>query len=321
MSRTLLQIINAAQGELGLPISASVIGNSDTTTQQMLYLAQAEIDELKRFHNWTKLHNEYNLTISTPVNTTGTLAANSAVITGIPSTAGITANYFIASGGSLPESARVISVDSATQVTLSMQATAAATATALQFSKDTYPEPSDFERFENRTWYDRTNRWQLLGPDSPQQDQFVRSGIVSLGPRRHFRQIGQLANLYRIWPPPDELVAPLQLVFEYLSTNCIYTAGASPSGPTATTLNALWTLDTDVPILDDRAIIMGIKWRFWAQKGMNYASLRADYDNYCARLAARDGGAPTLSMVPRNTPFLVSANNVQDGNFPANQST
>ena len=52
-----------------------------------------------------------------------------------------------------------------------------------------------------QTWWDRTNRWALLGPDSPQIDQWHRSGIYVTGPRRHFRQIGNTTNAWRIWPP------------------------------------------------------------------------------------------------------------------------
>ncbi len=48
MALTLLQIVNAAQAELGLPQSATVVGNSDATTQQMFALANRALDELRR---------------------------------------------------------------------------------------------------------------------------------------------------------------------------------------------------------------------------------------------------------------------------------
>ena len=313
MARTLLQIINAAQQELGLPTSSTttVIGNTDPTTVQLLALAQLELDELRRYHNWTKLHNEYNLIVNVPLVTTGDCTQNSAVITNIPSTATLSAGYFTVSGSGIPVASRILSVDSATQVTLTMENTVAtATSVDLTFSQDTYPEPSDFDHFENRTWWDRTNRWELLGPDSPQMDQWHRSGIVVTGPRRHFRQLGMLANNYRIWPPPSEIANPLQLAFEYISNYAVYLAGSQ------TSFSQFWTNDTDTPILDDRAIIMGIKWRFWAQKGMNYGNMRMDYDNYVDRLVARDGGAPTLSMVRHNRSIFISNANVQDGFFP-----
>ena len=312
MARNLLQIVQATQGELGLPKSSSVIGNTDDTTTQMLSLIQYEVEELNKTNNWTSLHLEYNLIFTPPVTLTGNITINSPIITGLSSTAGLIAGSFAISANGVPVAARILSVDSLTQITMTMYATATTANATIQFAQDTYPEPSDFDRFENNTWYDRTNRWALLGPDSPQLDQFHRSGIVATGPRRSFRQLGYQSNTYRLWPPPFELVVPSQLVFEYITKNNVFLLGnrANPSDT--------WQNDTDIPILDDRAIINGLKWRFWAGKGLNYAGYRKDYDDYVSRLIARDGGATTLSLVPILPNMYVNSNNVQDGNFPSN---
>lgn len=307
--KTLLQIIQTAQSELGLAQDTQVVGSTQQTTIQMFAYANQEVDELRSRHNWTALQTEYNLVVSPPTVTTGNVGLNSAVITNIPTTVGLEAQYWQVAGAGIPAAARILSVDSLTQVTMTMECTAAATGTALTFSKDTYPEPSDFDHFINRTWWDRTNRWELLGPDSPQLDQWHRSGIVTTGPRRHFRQLGALANTYRIWPPPSEISEPLQLVYEYISANSIYSAGG-------TTRIKYFTADTDIPVLNDRAMTMGIKWRFWEQKGFSFDTKRADYDNYIDRLAARDGGKQTLSMVTKVNPLYISSYNVQDGFFP-----
>jgi len=330
VKRTLLQLVNAAQSELGLTTSTSIVGNtSDVTAVQMLALIQSEIEELYQEHTWTVLQTEYNLIVNVPLITTGTMAAGTAVITGITAgTSTITPYDFAVSANGLPVAARVKSVDSSSQVTLTMSNTNSTAVTAtVTFSQDTYPEPNDFGRMIDQTWYDRTNRWRLLGPDSPQQDQFVRSGIVALGPRRHFRQIGQgpgfqsgqqatingsAAASYRIWPPPTELVTPLQLVFEYITANVIVVGGVGG------TYSNTWTSDTDLCLLDDRALIHGLKYRYWQQKGFNWADLKAVYDAYVNRLKAFDGGSKTLSIVPRMVPFLIDVTNVQDSNFPTN---
>ncbi len=307
--KTLLQIIQSAQGELGLAQDTVVASSLQQTTIQMFAYANQSIEELRQRHNWTSLIKEYNLVVNTPVITTGNVALNSAVISNIPSTAALLAQYFMVAGAGIPAAARIQSVDSPTQITMNMEATAAAIGTALTFSQDTYPEPSDFNSFQNRTWWDRTNRWELLGPDSPQLDQWHRSGIVVTGPRRHFRQIGALANNYRIWPPPAELTNPLQLVFEYLSTNCVYVNGG-------TTTAATFVNDGDIPILSDRAIINEVKWRFWEQKGFDWTAKRTLSDDYIERLIARDGGRETLNMVKRINPIFISPSNVQDGFYP-----
>lgn len=311
--KDLLTIIQNTQAELGLPQDTEVIDSTQPTTVQMLAYANAEVEELRQCHNWTALQSEYNLVVSPPTDTTGDTTENSPIITNIPSTTGITAGYFYVAGDNVPVGARVLSVDSATQVTLTMEVTATEVGASLQFAQDTYPLPADFDHYINRTWWDRTNRWELLGPDSPQVRQWHLSGIVTTGPRRHFSQLGALANNYRIWPPPAEITEPLQLVFEYISFNSIYVNGVVADSLS----NAKYFAnDADIPVLNDRAIIMGIKWRFWEQKGFDWVSKRTDYDNYVERLKARDGGAKTLDLAGYPRSMLIDSDMVQDGYFP-----
>lgn len=321
MARTILQIINDAQNSLGLPPSTSVFGPgiTDATGTQMGAISNIILDEFRRMNRWTVMQFEYNLTVPVPVITTGNMAAASAVITNIAAgTTGITAGAFMVSGAGIPQAARVKSVDSVSQVTMTMQNTNTAplTATSLIFSQDTFPMPVGFDWWQNRTMWDRTNRWELLGPDSPQMDQWHRSGIVVTGPRRHFRQIGMdqfsntNANQWRIWPQPSEITSPLQLVWEYLSNAAVAVAGG-------TTYAIKFTADTDQPLLDDQAIQLGIMYKFFEIKGFgSYITLKNDWIDYTNRLCARDGAAPTLNLVKRINPIFISPANVQDGFFP-----
>lgn len=323
--QTILQIVQNAEKELGLTPSISVYstsGSADNTGVQMGALANRVLDEMRRMHQtgWTALQFEFNLLVDTPIRVTGDMAANSAVITNIsPNTTGILPYVYQVSGPGIPVAARVLTVDSSTQVTMTMEASNAqsiSNATFL-FPRDTYPMPVGFDWFQNRTMWDRTNRWELLGPDSPQMDQWHRSGIVVTGPRRHFRQLGVggtpgvFANEFRIWPAPYELVAPLQLVFEYLSNAAVNVTG------TGTNFAQYFTNDTDTCLLDDNALVMGIKWMFWEIKGFgSYVTLQNRWVDYVQRLIARDGAAPTLNVVKRVNPIFLSPANVQDGFFP-----
>lgn len=315
MPLNLLQIVNRTQGELGLAQSSTVVGNPDATTVQLFNLANRVLDDLRRAHTWKTLHTEFDLVVSPPTQTTGTIVLNSPVITAIPSTAALQAQYFTIAGNLIPPASRIQSVDSATQVTMTMVATGGATGTALIFSKDTYQLPADLDWYENYTWWDRSNHWRLFGPDSPQTDQTLRSGIVPTSPRRHFRQIGPLANRFRLWPPPAEIVAPLQLVFEYISQNSVQSLSS------ATTFTQYFANDTDVPLLDDQAIILGMKYQFWRVKGFGFADMKNEWIDYVERLKARDGGAPTLALARRPTSILISPSNIQDGNYPMGVST
>lgn len=316
MARTLLQIIQTSQAELGLPQSDTVIGNTDVTTQQLLAFANATLDEIGQYpeEGWTFQQREFNLVVDVPIETTGDITENSAVVTNIPDTSALTAggvgNWYV-SGDSIPQGCRILSIDSATQITLTMEATGTETAADFTFALDTYDAPSNIRWFQNRTWWDRTNRWELLGPDSPQIDQWHRSGIVTTGPRRHWRQIGAgLGATLRLWPPPNEISNPLQLVWEFMSTDSVYVHGVFG------TYTQYFENDDDIPLFDDRAIILGVKWRFWEQKGFNWTVKRTEYDMYVERMNARDGASPTLDLVSRVNPIFISPANVQDGFFP-----
>lgn len=309
---TLLEIIQTVTAELGLVQPAVVVGATDLQTVQLYNLVNRSGDALKRTHNWTALQTLFTLNVGAPALTTGNVTLGSGIITGIPSTAGIVAGTYVVSGNAIPAAARVQSVDNGTQVTMDMVATATTLATPLTFAKDTYPEPVAFDRFINGTAWDRTNRWELIGPDSPQLDEFHRSGIVTTGPRRHFRQVGNLsAGNYRLWPPPQAVDTPFQIAWEYITLAWAQSAGG--------TLITKMTADTDQPILDSQAIILDVKWRFLEAKGIpTAASMQKEAQDYISQLISRDGGAPTLSAGRRHDPYLLSPWNTQDGNFPGN---
>lgn len=320
MPQTILQMVQNSEMELGLPVSASVFGQSGTTDNtgtQMGALANRVIDELRRMNRWTAMQFEYDLVVTPLTNTTGDLVAQSPVIMNIPSTAALAPWTFAVQGPGIPAAARIKSVDSATQITMTMDNTNTTllTGQTVQFAQDTYPMPPGFDYLNNRTWWDRTNRWELIGPDSPQMDQWHRSGIIVTGPRRHWRQIGPGVGIYddqlRFWPAPFDVTNPLQMAFEYLSIYAVNQLG------TGITFQQYFTADTDTPLLDDQAIVMGIKWMFWEAKGFGaYATLQQRWVDYVDRLAARDGGAPTLQVVKHMNPLLISPNSVQDGFFP-----
>lgn len=307
----LLEIAQAVTGELGLVQPSQVVGATDLQTLQLYNLINRSGDGLKRVHNWTALQTLFTLNVGSPTETTGDVTESSAIITNIPSTSGITAGIFVVSGDSIPQAARVLTVDSTTQVTMDMVATGTATTTDLTFAQDTYPEPAFFDRFINGTAWDRTNRWQLLGPDSPQMDQFHRSGIVTTGPRRHFRQTGSLAaGTYRLWPPPQAVDTPFQIAWEYVTLAWCQSDSS--------VLQTSMTADTDMPLLDSQAIILDVKWRFLQAKGIpTAASMQVECLDYIQQLIGRDGGAPTLRMGRRYSPLLITPWNVQDGDYPA----
>lgn len=307
----LLEIVTTACDELGLTPPGTVVGSAAPTARQLFALANRSGDELYQAHGWTVAQKERIVNIAAPVNTTGNIIAGSDLITNIPSTAGIAANTWAVAGDGILISARVVEVVDANTVRMDEPATATMVANAIVFAKDTYDVPADFGWFIARTMWDRTNRWELIGPISPQMDEWQRSGVVTTGPRRRWRQIGIQPSVWRLWPPPTATSDyPGTLVFELQSKFWVMNqAGA---------LQARFIADTDEPIIDAQAIILALKWRYWQIKGFDYLAMQAEYNDYVSRLGARDGGAADLSLArPRPRPLLIGPWNVQDGNFPS----
>lgn len=347
-SKTLLQIVQTTQQELGLPVSSTVIGNTDATTVQLLALLNATLDELRQYNDkgWTVLQTEYNIAVTPAISGIGNTQQNSPILimnpgTGLISplldsfgnqvydsfgapiyTLGNSQTALIPyamtiNGSNIPPAARVVSVTGPNTIVMSMEATGTEVGETIQFGQDTYPMPTDFDFYQSATWWDRTNHWRII-LDSPQIDQWHRSGIVATGPRRHFRNIGPYPDSFRLWPPPFELVNPIQVVFEYISNAAVISGGPPTNifNPSAYTFIQYFTNDLDTCLLNDRALIMGAKWRFWEQKGMNFGSKRSDYDQFVDRLVARDGGSDTLSLARGAASILITPANIQDGFYP-----
>lgn len=334
MPSNFLQIVQTACDELGLSRPSVVVNSTDLQIRQLGALVKRDLRELQQNYDWTALQTEYDLHVSPPFNITGDLTAGSYDITNVSvapasdfnsdfnSDFGSSIDLFsnptlwVVTGPGIPVATRLASITLPDLTTMDQPATVTTTGAAIVIAQDTYPGPADFDRYINQTWWDRTNRWALLGPDSPQVDQWHRSGVVTIGPRRSFRQIGYngltaaqgAINNYRLWPPPGANNTPINIAFEYITINTVLSATGTPK-PT-------FTVDTDFPILDENMMILGVKWRMWQIKGFDYAPMQAEYQDYVDRRYGNDGGAKTLSLSGRRPNYLLTSGNVQDGNYP-----
>lgn len=304
---TILAILQQVADELGLPRPSAVTA-TDLQTRQLLALANREGQELMKAHDWTNLQAEYVIEIGAPTSTTGNLTEDSAVVTNIPSTTGLS-TAFVVAGTGVQTATRIASVDSATQVTLTQTASASGTGVALVFTRDTFDIPDDFDRYIDQTQWDRTFQWQLLGPTSPQFDQWQRSGVVSTGPRRRWRNVGAKPTQFRVFPPPSASSDyPSTLVWEYISNLWVTKVD--------TTRAATMTANTDEPVFPDGLLLLGLKWRFLQSKGMDYGAFFTEWQDFLDRERARDGGQRVLSLTKRSGSALVRPS-VPDGNFPS----
>lgn len=299
MSDTLLEIVSAAAAELNLPVPTQVVGNTNNQVVQLYALCNALGKEVSRKEQWEQLNIEYRFTTEYLI-TTGDTTDGSAIVTNIPSTSGLSTNYMV-NGTGINNDTYILSVDSATQVTLSQACTETNTAVTLNFGQTKYNLPSDWDRQINRTHYDKSKRWEMLGPETPQQWQFLKSSYISTGPRIRYRIMG---GQFQIWPV---ITTNEYLGFEYISKNW----ALSSTGTT----QASFLADTDTCIFPDRLMILGLKKKFLDSKGLDSKEVTADYIEQMNIAKAAEAGAATLSLSPQPASILIGYENIPDGSI------
>jgi len=291
---------------MGIPSPPSVIGNTDDQVVQLLALANREGKEFyaqgQRNDGWEELHLEYSFATAGSGALTCDTVSGSAVITGLSTTTNIAVGYAVFCN-SFPANARVVSVDSATQVTVSLNSTATVTATNISFGKEKFSMPSDFAYFIVQTFWDGNYRWQLLGPLDAQEKNVLKYGISPAGPRKRFWIMG---NYMYLNPAPT--TTGEYIYYDYYSNAWCQSASG--------TLQSIWTADTDYYNLDDEAFILGLKWRFLAAKGLNYAQEKQTYELQVQRLMSRNGGNRAIPLNAQTSGInLLNAGNVPDTGF------
>jgi hypothetical protein len=285
MPRTFLQLIQQAANEIGIPEPSQIIGAQDEQSKQLLALSQREGKDFSNLANknggWQNLHKEYTFTTFASTQT-GTIVSGSAIITGLSDTSVLAADTFGALANGITSGSVIVSIDSPTQVTINQAATSSGSV-SIVFGQIAYPMPSDFEYFVQRTFWDNTYKWELLGPITAQEKQILKYGIIASGPRSKFYIRD---NLMYLNPMPAE--SGQLFAYDYFSNAWCESASGVPQ--------SLWTADTDVYKLDEDCFIQGIKWRFLRAKGLDYAQEKMDYQDDCIRVMARDGGNRDLPI-------------------------
>ena len=308
MAQTLLQIVNQAERELGFTASATVIDNTDEQSVQMLNLLNGLGGDLQREHNWQGLQTEY-LFSTVFFSYTGNTTVNSTTLSSLSSTTGLTTNptYFTVTGTGLRTDSNLVSVNAgASSCVIGREASATGTTVALTFSQVKYAMPSDYDRLIDRTDWDKSQNWQIIGPQTPQQWQWLKSSnLANTGPRTRFRVYG---DLFVIFPPPT---SERDMRFEYISDFWSIATGATV--PTKSSL----TIDTDINIFPDRLLVTGLKLRYAEANGMQWLqpAFMKEYMRQLDISKAADAGSPTLSMAPRFGPRLLSWDNIPDSNY------
>lgn len=222
-------------------------------------------------------------------------------------------------------------------------------------AQESYALPGDFDRHINRTQWDRQNRWELIGPITPQEWQWRKSGIIASSPRRRWRVKGATSNQLFIDPIPSSNGEIL--VLEYISKNfflpaswapttvyaaaakCSFnnntyitvsggTSGTTPPTHTSGSVSdggVTWTYlvyayqtptsDNDVLVLSEDQVTLGLVWRYLCAKGLDYSLQKSEYDSSVQSEISKLSGAATLNMAGPNYQMLIGPGNIPDSGF------
>lgn len=281
----------------------SVIANTNQDVVQTLALVNMAGDETAREHNWQASTIQYNFT-ATYYQYTGTTANGSTAITGMSSIANLDATFMVVGNGIDQDT--FVTTATGTTVNLNRAATASGS-TTLTFSKVLFAFPSDFDRPVDRTQWDKSKHWEMVGPQTAQQWEWLKSGWISTGPRIRFRPLG---GYFATWPP---LGATEGLSYEYVSKFWVLATAATTPAPT----KQAFSVDTDTCIFPDAMMRALIRLKYFEAKGFDTTALYRDFTAQRDLAKANDAGSPTLSMAPRLSSDLIGWDNIPDSNFGA----
>ena len=296
----MLQLVQQVTGELGVVVPTFVAGNTNQDVTQILALMNANGYELLRRADWRELTKPYQF-YTQYVSTTGNWTTSSRAITGIPSTAGLDTTYQV-QGVGIGNATYITSVDSLTQVTVNQDfSQAGGTSATVNFQKVQYDFPSDYASIVPRTMWDKSKRWELLGPESAQQWEWLLSGYISTGPRIRWRLLG---NSFQIWPgtSTNELLS-----YEYRSAGwALSSLGVVKNS---------FTADTDTCIYPDRLMVLATKLKYFEAKGFDTTAMYRNYLEEFQTAVAQDTSAANLSFAPRPGTVLIGYDNIPDSGY------
>jgi len=297
----MLQLVNQVQNELNLAVSTSVAGNPNTDVQQILSLMNGAGYELLKEYDWQSLQVQYRF-YTKSLTANGTTTNGSAVLIMAAGTdlSNVTSQWQL-SGYNIPQDTYVVSVDNVSkQIVMSQVATGTDTQSVV-IAQTAYDLPADFETITNRTHWDKSKHWEMLGPEDAQQWQWLKSGYISTGPRVRWRI---LDNQFCIWP--------IMNTQEYLGWEYRSKGWARSS---AGVIKNSFTADTDTTVFDDRVLVLYTKLKYFQIKSFDTTALTQDYQRYLSIAKANDKGAPNLSFAPYPSKVLIGYANIPDTGY------
>ena len=301
MSQTMLTLVQQVSAELNLAVPTYVAGNPSQDTQQILALMNGAGYDLLKEHDWQALQVQYRFyTQSLTANATTVNGSSSLTFAVGTDLSNVTSQWQL-SGYNIPQDTYVVSVNNTTKVVVMSQIASGSGTQSVVCAQTAYDLPDDFETITDRTQWDKSKHWEMLGPEDAQQWQWLKSGYISTGPRVRWRI---LDNQFQIWPIMN---TQEYLGWEYRSKGWARSA--------ANAVKNSFTLDSDTTVFDDRVLVLYTKLKYFQVKSFDTTALQQDYFRYLNIAKANDKGAPNLSFAPYPSKVLIGYANIPDTGY------
>lgn len=161
-------------------------------------------------------------------------------------------------------------------------------------------------RLVKDTEFDATNHWRFLGSISDSEWNSWVYGVQTTPIRKIFRTVAE--DQIEVWPVPS--ASSGQLVLNFIANEWVQGSG-SPRP-----VQSAFVADTDVHLFDQRLFEVGVKWRWKAGNGLEFAEDRDQYDKRLDLRKAHSRTARRLSLTGgRHAPHFLDYQNVPETGY------
>jgi len=297
----MLSLVQQTAAELNLAVPSYVVGNTSQDVSQILALMNGAGYELLKEYDWQALQVQYRFyTQSITANATTVNGSYNLTFDGGTDLSAVDSQWQL-TGYNIPQDTYVVSANNTTKVVVMSQMASGSGVQSVVCAQTAYDLPDDFETITNRTHWDKSKHWEMLGPEDAQQWQWLKSGYISTGPRVRWRI---LDNQFQIWPVMN---TNEYLGWEYRSKGWARSAAGAVKNS--------FTADTDTTVLDDRIMVLATKLKYFQVKSFDTTALQQDYQRYLTIAKANDKGAPNLSFAPYPSKVLIGYANIPDTGY------
>ena len=297
----MLQLVQQTAAELNLSVPSFVIGNPSQDVQQILALMNGSGYDLIKEYDWQALQVQYRFyTQSITANATTVNGSYNLTFEAGTDLSAVDSQWQL-TGYNIPQDTYVVSANNTTKVVVMSQMATGNGIQSVVCAQTAYDLPADFETITNRTQWDKSKHWEMLGPEDAQQWQWLKSGYISTGPRVRWRI---LDNQFQIWPVMN---TNEYLGWEYRSKGWARSVNGA--------IKNSFTADDDTTVLDDRVMVLSAKLKYFQIKSFDTTSLTQDYQRYLSIAKSNDKGAANLSFAPYPSKVLIGYANIPDTGY------